>query len=63
MMDRKHPCHLFLILIICLFLNNVEANKKLRKIILASLISKTLKNHLGGGQSSIVPIMIPPFKS
>ena len=52
------PCYLFVFL--CCFSLTTEAkkNKKLQRIILASLISKSLKGHLGGG-GGIVPIMLP----
>ena len=49
--------------ILCLLLNNIEANKKLQRIILASLLSKTLKSHMNHGPSVVPIVMPPPFKA
>ena len=50
-----------LIVFACLALHviHADANKKLRKIILASLISKSLKSHMN--HQALVPVVIPPL--
>ena len=49
----------YLILIFCLSFNDVvKGNKKLQKIILASLISKSLKNHMGGSHMIPIPMYV-----
>lgn len=51
-----------LVVLACLTLHVIraDANKKLRKIILASLISKSLKSHMNQ-QQALVPVVIPPL--
>ena len=46
-----------LLVVLCCLALNAEANKKLRKIILASLISKSLKSHMN--HQSLVPVVMP----
>lgn len=54
-MKIKHLGQL-LVLLFCLAVN-ADGNKKLRKILLATLISKSLKSHMH--HQSLVPVVMP----